>query len=37
MLTAWIQRHRVILLGLFLVGFLFYLGQFMAFSTGATP
>lgn len=37
MLAAWVQKHRAILLGLFLVGFLFYLGQFMAFSTEPTP
>ena len=37
MLAAWIQKHRVILLGLLLMGFLVYLGQFMAFSTGSAP
>ena len=37
MLAAWIHKRRMMLVGLSLVGFLFYLGQFMAFSTGPTP
>lgn len=37
MFAAWIHKRRMMLLGLSLMGLLFYLGQFMAFSTGPTP